>query len=89
MVLALPKLADCGLRTDAAAAETAGVADAAGDAAGTGNPWEVRRADAKLFWRFFESFLMSMVLMLKALSCKLSMRIYYIMHLDDAERDYP
>ena len=65
-------LADCG--TEAAAADAA-AADAVGDAtaatAGTGNPWEVRRADAKLFWRFLVSFLRSLVLILKTLSCML------------------
>ena len=46
------------------------------DAAETGDPWVGRRADAKLFWRFLESFLMSLELMLKALSC--IMRIYIL-----------
>ena len=70
-------LADCGTEAaaaDAAAADAA-AADAVGDAtaatAGTGNPWEVRRADAKLFWRFLVSFLRSLVLILKTLSCML------------------
>ena len=58
------KLADCGLGYDAAAAETACVADAAE----TGDPWVVRRADAKFFWRFLDSFFLSIELMLEALS---------------------
>ena len=75
-----PTLADCGTEAaaaDAAAADAAAAdaaaADVVGDAtaatAGTGNPWEVRRADAKLFWRFLVSFLRSIVLILKTLSC--------------------
>ena len=58
---------------DAAAADAA-AADADGDAAAaaagvadTGNPWEVRRA--KLFCRFLVSFLISIVPILKTLSC--------------------
>ena len=52
-----PKVADCGSGYDAAAADTAGVV---ADAAGTGDPWVVRRADAKFFWRFLDSFFLSM-----------------------------
>ena len=77
-----PTLADCGTEAaaaDAAAADADGDADAAaadadGDAAAaaagvadTGNPWEVRRA--KLFCRFLVSFLISIVPILKTLSC--------------------
>ena len=75
---------DSGLGYDAAAAETAGVADAAE----TGDPWVVRRADVNFFWRFLESFFLSMELMLKALSC--TMRIYILctgMALKGAIRD--
>ena len=54
---------------DAAAADTAGVADAAA----AGDPWVVRRADAMFFWRFLESFFLSMELMFEALFC--TMRI--------------
>ena len=76
-----PTLADCGTEAaaaDAAAADAAAAdaaaADADGDAAAaaagvadTGNSWEVRRA--KLFCRFLVSFLISIVLILKTLSC--------------------
>ena len=48
--------ADYNTGYDAAAADTAGVADAAA----AGDPWVVRRADAKVFWRFLESFFLSM-----------------------------
>ena len=65
-----PKQADCGLGYDAAAAETAGVADPAE----IGDSWVVRRADAKFYWRFLESFFLSKELMSEAPSCTL--RIY-------------
>ena len=70
-----PRLADCGLGYATAAAGTADVADAA-DLADAGDPWVVRRADTKLFWRFLVIFFISIELMLKIVSC--SMQIYIL-----------
>ena len=62
------KLADCGLGYDAAAADTAGVADPA-----VGDSGVLMRAVARSFWCFFAAFLVSFILfstevILKALS---------------------
>ena len=46
------------------------------DTAEIGDSWVVRRADAKFYWRFLESFFLSKELMSEALSCTL--RIYIL-----------
>ena len=68
-----PVTTDCGL-----AADTAGDAVAA-DAA-VADPWEVRRVYVRLFWRFLENFLISIVKL-----CLVYANIY-IMHFVGADR---
>ena len=63
-------LADCGDGCATAAAGTADVADVA-DVADAADAWVVRRVDAKLFWRFFLIFFISIELMSKIVSCSM------------------
>ena len=87
-----PETTDCGLAADTVAADAAGVAgdaaaaaaDTAGDAvaadAAAADPWAVRRDDVRLFWRFLENFLRSIVKL-----CLVYANIY-IMHFVGADR---